>query len=101
MHYLLKAIMICIGLVLELGNMQWNQSKFIATYQEVQSFILVGGKFNFVVSLNEWMICLGIHLSMDLDDLIDVLLDVVFVPLIDLFWVINYSKFKVSLLCSC
>ena len=51
MHYLLKAIMIHIGLVLGLGNMQWSQSKFISTYQEVQSINFSLLNFSIFVSL--------------------------------------------------
>ena len=38
MHYLFKAIMIHIGLVLGLGNMQWSQSKFISNHKKCKAF---------------------------------------------------------------
>ena len=38
MHYLFKAIMIYIGLVLGLGTMQWSQSKFISNHKKCKAF---------------------------------------------------------------
>ena len=55
MHYLLQAIMIHIGLVLGLGNMQWSQSKFMSKHQEMQSIDFSLLNFLNIVSLEGFL----------------------------------------------
>ena len=81
MHYLLKAIMIHIGLVLGLGNIQWSQSKFISIFLKVQSIYFSLLNFS-LCCLLEWIVVkefVLFHQGATIDDLLDVLVDISFV----------------------